>query len=99
MRNICFLQIFLNATLSPHTSQSPQRSTSVPYVHFPMTKLHQFSATTQLLRAWTAGAVLMLPAIWKGDLKGCVRILSAQENPKKGTDGSVSPAPRHRGYW
>lgn len=51
-----------------------------------MTKLQQFSATTQLVRAWAAGAVLMLPAIWKGDLKGCVRILSAQENPKNGTD-------------
>lgn len=58
----------------------------------------QFSATTQLLKAWAAGAVLMLPAIWKGVLKGCVRILSAQENFKWGTNGFVSPAPRHRDY-
>lgn len=46
-----------------------------------MTKLQPLPATTCLLRAQAAGAALVLPAIWKWDLKGHIGLPLPRGSP------------------
>lgn len=86
MTSICFLQVFF-FKCSSFSTHSPKFIFSW-WSHHPSQPPHPQAA----------GAIPKSPAVWKWYLQEHVRIPTAQETPKNGTNGFVSPAALHRGY-